>query len=120
MCGAGPAGLAVAGRVAASGLKVALVDPDPLINFIPTYGVWIDEFKAMGFDDCFEWTWEKAVVYLDSDEKGKPIPKYVIEQNSISDSLFFSRPPAPSILILYPRPRSRTQYLGISRARTPA
>jgi flavin-dependent dehydrogenase len=75
VCGAGPAGLAVASRVAASGLSVIIVDPDPLLNFIPTYGVWIDEFEAMGFGDCFEYTWEKAVVYLDSKPNGTPDAK---------------------------------------------
>lgn len=75
VCGAGPAGLAVAGRVASAGLTVALVDPEPLLNFIPTYGVWIDEFKAMGFEDVFEYTWQEAEVHLESGPDGKPVVK---------------------------------------------
>jgi len=72
VAGAGPAGLAVAARVSAAGFSVCVVDPDPLAAWPNNYGVWVDEFEAMGLEDCLEVTWPQARVYLDSgasDEK---------------------------------------------------
>lgn len=71
IAGAGPSGLAVAARVAAAGFRVAVVDPDPLGQWINNYGVWTDEFEAMGLDDCFDVVWSSATVYLDSSKEGK-------------------------------------------------
>lgn len=66
VAGAGPAGLAVAARVSAAGFSVCLVDPKPLAFWPNNYGVWCDEFAAMGLDDCFEVVWPKAQVFLGS------------------------------------------------------
>lgn len=62
--GAGPGGLAVAARIAAGGYRVCLVDPDPTLNFVPTYGTWVDEFEALGLGDCFEKRFSHAAVEL--------------------------------------------------------
>lgn len=71
IAGAGPSGLAVATRVAAAGFRVAVVDPDPLGKWMNNYGVWTDEFEAMGFEDCFDVVWPSATVYLDSSNQGE-------------------------------------------------
>eukprot|EP00873_Tetraselmis_striata_P010501 jgi/Tetstr1/430765/TSEL_020550.t1 len=63
--GGGPAGLAVAGRVAAAGYKVVLVDPEPLGRWPNNYGVWCDEFEQLGLQDVFEIVWDTATVQLD-------------------------------------------------------
>lgn len=71
IAGAGPSGMAVADRVSAAGFSVAIIDPNPLAPWINNYGVWVDEFEAMGLDDCFDVVWDSAVVHLDSGERGK-------------------------------------------------
>lgn len=71
VAGAGPAGLAVAERISAAGFSVALVDPNPLGPWLNNYGVWCDEFEAMGLEDCFDVVWDTAVVHLDSGGRGK-------------------------------------------------
>jgi len=53
------------------GYSVVIVDPQPLAPWPNTYGVWCDEFEAMGLDDCLEFTWPRANVFLDSTEAGK-------------------------------------------------
>lgn len=53
-----------AGRIAAAGYRVCIVDPDPTLNFIPTYGTWVDEFVALGLEDCFEKVFSYACVEL--------------------------------------------------------
>lgn len=47
-----------------------VVDPNPLAPWINNFGVWIDEFKAMGLDDCLDVTWDRALVHLDSQPDG--------------------------------------------------
>lgn len=71
IAGAGPSGLSVAERVASAGFSVSVIDPAPLGPWVNNYGVWVDEFEAMGLDDCFETVWNYAVVHLDSKERGK-------------------------------------------------
>ena len=66
VAGAGPSGIAVAERVSAAGYKVCVVDPAPLAHWPNNYGVWVDEFEAMGLDDCLEIVWPQAKVHLDS------------------------------------------------------
>ncbi|XP_022973132.1 capsanthin/capsorubin synthase, chromoplastic-like [Cucurbita maxima] len=68
--GAGPAGLRLAEQLSAYGIKVCCVDPSPLSPWPNNYGVWVDEFQALGFQDCFHKTWPMASVYL-NDEKVK-------------------------------------------------
>ena len=70
--GCGPAGLSAADEASKRGLRVALVDPYPLAPWMNNYGVWCDEFKALGFDDCYRAMWNKARVIIDeSDPEGK-------------------------------------------------
>lgn len=71
IAGAGPSGLAVASRVAGAGFKVAVIDPQPLGQWINNYGVWVDEFNAMGLDDCFDVVWPTATVHLNSSSGGE-------------------------------------------------
>ena len=65
--GCGPAGLSAADRASEKGLRVALVDPRPLAAWRNNYGVWVDEFEELGFDDCFANVWPKARVVIDDD-----------------------------------------------------
>lgn len=70
IAGAGPAGIATAARIAKAGLSVVVVDPAPLQHWPNNYGVWCDEFEAMGLGDCFEHEWPTASVWLgDEDER---------------------------------------------------
>lgn len=71
IAGAGPSGLAVGERVAKAGFKVCIIDPAPLGIWPNNYGVWVDEFEAMGLSDCLEVIWPKATVFLDSDNLGQ-------------------------------------------------
>ncbi|KAI8463201.1 MAG: chloroplast lycopene beta cyclase precursor [Monoraphidium minutum] len=66
IAGAGPSGLAVGARVAEAGYRVAIIDPEPLGIWPNNYGVWVDEFQAMGLEDCLEVVWPKAKVWLDN------------------------------------------------------
>lgn len=63
--GCGPAGLALAAESAKLGLKVGLVGPD--LPFTNNYGVWEEEFKALGLEGCIEQVWRDTVVYIDDD-----------------------------------------------------
>lgn len=65
--GGGPAGLAVAQQVSAAGLSVCAIDPSPEVVWPNNYGVWVDEFDALGLTDCLDATWPGAVVYVDED-----------------------------------------------------
>jgi lycopene beta-cyclase len=71
VAGGGPSGIAVAARVARQGFKVVVIDPEPLGIWPNNYGVWVDEFDAMGLKDCLEVVWPKAKVWLDNDTKGE-------------------------------------------------
>mmetsp|Transcript_12609 Transcript_12609/g.27244 ORF Transcript_12609/g.27244 Transcript_12609/m.27244 type:complete len:555 (+) Transcript_12609:195-1859(+) len=70
VAGAGPSGVAVAERVAQAGFSVCVVDPNPLSVWPNNYGVWVDEFEAMGLQDCLEVIWSSAKVWLDNDTHG--------------------------------------------------
>eukprot|EP00245_Coleochaete_scutata_P007935 TRINITY_DN23763_c0_g1_i1.p1 TRINITY_DN23763_c0_g1~~TRINITY_DN23763_c0_g1_i1.p1 ORF type:complete len:576 (+),score=78.67 TRINITY_DN23763_c0_g1_i1:39-1730(+) len=72
--GSGPAGLAVAQRVSASGLRVCCIDPTPRSIWPNNYGVWVDEFESLDLADCLDYTWDTAVVYLD-DEREKRLDR---------------------------------------------
>lgn len=61
--GCGPAGLALAAESAKLGLKVGLIGPD--LPFTNNYGVWEDEFKALGLEECIEQVWRDTLVYID-------------------------------------------------------
>ena len=71
VAGGGPSGIAVAERVSAAGYKVCVVDPAPLAHWPNNYGVWVDEFTAMGLEDCLEIVWPQAKVHLDSGKENE-------------------------------------------------
>ena len=48
---------------------MVVVDPAPLAPWPNNYGVWVDEFDAMGLGDCLEVVWPQANVFLDSGPK---------------------------------------------------
>ena len=53
-----------------AGFKVCVVDPEPLAAWPNNYGVWVDEFKALGLDDCLEHIRPQAKVFLDNTPEG--------------------------------------------------
>eukprot|EP00468_Gymnochlora_sp_CCMP2014_P002625 CAMPEP_0167762396 /NCGR_PEP_ID=MMETSP0110_2-20121227/12744_1 /TAXON_ID=629695 /ORGANISM="Gymnochlora sp., Strain CCMP2014" /LENGTH=1052 /DNA_ID=CAMNT_0007649265 /DNA_START=179 /DNA_END=3337 /DNA_ORIENTATION=+ len=63
--GCGPSGLGVADEAAKRGLSVGIIDPRPLQRWPNNYGVWVDEFEALGHDDCFARIWNSATVIVD-------------------------------------------------------
>lgn len=73
--GAGPAGLAVAQQVSAGGLRVCCVDPRPSSVWPNNYGVWVDEFEALGLAGCLDYTWRTAAVFLDERGGGKTLDR---------------------------------------------
>lgn len=50
--------------------QVLIVDPNPLAPWVNNFGVWIDEFELMGLADCLDYTWDRALVYLNSESDG--------------------------------------------------
>lgn len=73
VAGAGPAGIAVAQRVAAQGFRVCVVDPEPMGKWPNNYGAWVDEFQQFGLEDCMHVVWPKAKVWLDDGELGEQV-----------------------------------------------
>ena len=74
--GCGPAGLAAAEKATKRGLAVGLIDPNPTSPWRNNYGVWVDEFEAMGHGDCFTKCWQTARVILsDSQPKGMSLDR---------------------------------------------
>lgn len=71
VAGAGPSGVAVAHRVAQAGFSVVVVDPEPLAHWPNNYGVWVDEFQAMGLEECLHVVWPKACVWLGNSPDGQ-------------------------------------------------
>ncbi|KAK1615694.1 hypothetical protein QYE76_021211 [Lolium multiflorum] len=71
--GGGPAGLAVAQRVAEAGLSVVSIDPSPGLVWPNNYGVWVDEFEAMGLTDCLDTVWPSASVFTDNTTAAKSL-----------------------------------------------
>lgn len=60
--GAGPAGLFLAAELARRGLQVNVLGLDvPIVN---NYGVWIDEYRALGMEHTLECTFPDAVCYF--------------------------------------------------------
>uniref|UniRef100_A0A383W7L8 Lycopene epsilon cyclase n=1 Tax=Tetradesmus obliquus TaxID=3088 RepID=A0A383W7L8_TETOB len=60
--GCGPAGIYLAAQLAEKGLKVGLVGPDgPFVN---NYGVWVDEFKALGMGGTLEREFSETFCYF--------------------------------------------------------
>lgn len=63
--GCGPAGLSTAQHAATLGLRVAVVDPAPTAAWRNNYGVWVDDFVALGHGECLTRSWPTARVTLD-------------------------------------------------------
>lgn len=61
--GAGPAGTALAHRAAAAGLRVVLIDPDPLRPWSQTFGVFVDELPDWLSPECFASRSETITAY---------------------------------------------------------
>nr|AOH73308.1 lycopene epsilon-cyclase [Elaeagnus umbellata] len=86
--GCGPAGLALASESAKLGLKVGLIGPD--LPFTNNYGVWEDEFKDLGLEDCIEHVWPDTIVYLDNDNPilvGRPygrVSRHLLHEELLS------------------------------------
>eukprot|EP00197_Chlamydomonas_leiostraca_P003236 CAMPEP_0202871926 /NCGR_PEP_ID=MMETSP1391-20130828/20025_1 /ASSEMBLY_ACC=CAM_ASM_000867 /TAXON_ID=1034604 /ORGANISM="Chlamydomonas leiostraca, Strain SAG 11-49" /LENGTH=562 /DNA_ID=CAMNT_0049552851 /DNA_START=119 /DNA_END=1807 /DNA_ORIENTATION=- len=60
--GAGPAGMFLACELAKRGLKTVVIGLDmPLVN---NYGVWLDEYRALGLEHTLECSWDNAVCYF--------------------------------------------------------
>ncbi|HSK96326.1 MAG TPA: lycopene cyclase family protein, partial [Euzebyales bacterium] len=55
--GGGPAGLAAAAACVATGLDVGLLTADPTATWPQTYGAWLDELVAAGFDGVTARRW---------------------------------------------------------------
>eukprot|EP01024_Parvocaulis_polyphysoides_P036436 TRINITY_DN32399_c0_g4_i1.p1 TRINITY_DN32399_c0_g4~~TRINITY_DN32399_c0_g4_i1.p1 ORF type:complete len:583 (+),score=89.72 TRINITY_DN32399_c0_g4_i1:197-1750(+) len=64
--GCGPAGLALAGALADQGLSVTIVSPD--VPFTNNYGVWYDEFKAIGLEHTLDTTWKDTKCFFGDQE----------------------------------------------------
>lgn len=60
--GCGPAGLTLAAALAARGATVCLIGPES--KFTNNYGVWVDEFKALGLGHLLEQVWEESLCYF--------------------------------------------------------
>ncbi|KIZ06110.1 hypothetical protein MNEG_1848 [Monoraphidium neglectum] len=65
--GCGPAGLYLAAQLAQRGLSVGLIGPDK--PFVNNYGVWVDEFKAVGMDHTLEVTFPDAQCWFGEGNK---------------------------------------------------
>ncbi|KAG1331052.1 capsanthin/capsorubin synthase, chromoplastic-like [Cocos nucifera] len=68
--GCGPAGLRLAEQVSARSVHVCCIDPSPLSAWPNNYGVWVDEFEAMGLEGCLDKVWPMTTVFID-DRKTK-------------------------------------------------
>jgi len=60
--GGGPAGWAAAAACGQAGLDVRLVTADPAAGWRQTYGAWLDELAASGFDDATGHRWAQVLV----------------------------------------------------------
>ena len=68
---------------------MALVDPSPLSPWRNNYGVWVDEFQALGHGDCFTQAWPAARVRLTSPEPGLLLdrPYAQVDRGKLKDKL---------------------------------
>ncbi|EDX85066.1 lycopene cyclase family protein [Synechococcus sp. PCC 7335] len=63
--GSGPAGLFLAAELAQRGLDVKGLSPvDSAAPWPNTYGIWADELKALGINECLEHRWQNTVAYM--------------------------------------------------------
>jgi lycopene beta-cyclase len=67
--GSGPAGLAIAAELCATGLKVAGLSLNhPRVLWKNTYGIWCDDLEAIGLADLLGIRWKDCSVYTDKKE----------------------------------------------------
>lgn len=64
--GCGPAGLSLAAEAAKQGISVGLIGPDT--PFVNNYGVWPDEFAAIGYEHCIEQRYQDTAIFLETDK----------------------------------------------------
>lgn len=67
--GCGPSGLSIAAELASRGVDVVLVGMES--KFTNNYGVWVDEFKALGMEDALDCAWEDAQCHFGINSKDK-------------------------------------------------
>ncbi len=67
--GAGPAGLAIASELAATGMQVVCVAPDPDAPWPANYGLWRDDLGELHELACIERSWRKPFVRLDGERR---------------------------------------------------
>lgn len=63
VAGAGPAGLALAGEIAARGATVAVVDGRFGRAWESTYGAFLDEIEGLGLVGCVARSWSRPLVF---------------------------------------------------------
>jgi lycopene epsilon-cyclase len=73
--GCGPAGLALAAEVASHGRSVCLVGPES--KFTNNYGVWVDEFRALGLDHLLDLVWNESICYFFDEEVSLPTTSHL-------------------------------------------
>ena len=67
--GGGPAALCIASELNQRGVAVAGIAPDPVDDPWPnTYGIWVDELKAVGLEQLLEHRWNDTVSYFGEGE----------------------------------------------------
>ena len=64
--GCGPAGLTLSAALARRGVSVCLVGPES--KFTNNYGVWVDEFAALGLSHLLDVTWDESLCYFLDEE----------------------------------------------------
>lgn len=62
--GSGPAGLSLASHCAQKGLKCTVVSPEPLAEWEPNYGLWIDEVEDLAVLEAMYFRWSRPRVWL--------------------------------------------------------
>ena len=63
--GGGPAALCIASELHQRGVAVEGIAPEPVDAPWPnTYGIWVDELKALGLDHLLEHRWSDTVSYF--------------------------------------------------------
>ncbi len=95
--GAGPAGLALAGGLAARGLGVCLVAPDPNARWLPNYGAWADELAGLDLAPAVSRTWASPLVHADGREHTLP-RRYVKLDTPRLQALLHQRASAVSVV----------------------
>ena len=56
-------------------MRVVVVEPRPNAAWPNNYGVWIDEFEAMGLEDCIDTEWQRAKVQFTEKEEASVLDR---------------------------------------------